>query len=101
MASAASGAATATPHYPLAARHGQRHCALSRVGTCAWSARRADESDICPKTHLTLAGWGDLQVGAFIKRLRHEGCGGAPKLVELATGIPGSGVQVRRIVLVG
>jgi hypothetical protein len=53
------------------------------------------------ETHRTFAGWVDLRVGDFIKRLRREGCGGAPKLVELATGIPGSGVQVRRIVLVG
>jgi hypothetical protein len=53
------------------------------------------------ETHLSLAGWGDLRVGEFIKRLRHEGCGGAPKLVELVTGIAGSSVRVRRIVLVG
>jgi hypothetical protein len=54
------------------------------------------------ETHLTLVGWGDLPIGDFIKRLRHEGCGGEPKLVELLTGIPGSSSgRVRRIVLVG
>jgi hypothetical protein len=50
--------------------------------------------------HLTIAGHGDRRVGDLIRRLKHEGCGGKPKLVELITGIPGSSAWQRRIVLV-
>jgi hypothetical protein len=52
------------------------------------------------ETHLTIAGHGDRRVGDLIRRLKHEGCGGKPKLVELITGIPGSSAWQRRIVLV-
>jgi hypothetical protein len=41
------------------------------------------------ETNLTIAGHGDRRVGDLIRRLKHEGCGGRPKLVELITGIPG------------
>jgi hypothetical protein len=52
------------------------------------------------ETHLTIAGHGDRRVGDPIGRLKHEGCGGKPKLVELITGIPGSAAWRRRIVLI-
>jgi hypothetical protein len=51
------------------------------------------------ETHLTIAGHGYERVGDLIRRLKHEGCGGKPKLVELITGIPGSSAWLRRIVL--
>lgn len=52
------------------------------------------------ETHLTIAGHGDRRVADLIGRMRHEGCGGRPKLVELTTGIPGSSVWQRSILLV-
>ena len=52
------------------------------------------------ETHLTIAGHGDRRVADLIGRLKHDGCGGKPKLVELITGIPGSSAWQRRIVLV-
>jgi hypothetical protein len=52
--------------------------------------------------HVTLAGRGDMLVGELVeKKLRHEGCGGRPKLAELVTDIPGSSSgSVRRILLI-
>jgi hypothetical protein len=52
------------------------------------------------ETHMTLAGKGDIVVRHIIPRLRHDGCGGAPRLVELITGIPGIHPHIRRIVFV-
>jgi hypothetical protein len=53
------------------------------------------------ETHLTIAGHGDRRVSDLIRRLKHEGCGRKPKLVEFITGIPGSSAWQRRIVLAG
>jgi hypothetical protein len=39
------------------------------------------------------------RVGDLIGRLKYNGCGGKPKLVELITGITGSASWQRRIVL--
>src|SRR5262245_20041831 len=46
--------------------------------------------------------WQDATAREIVRRLIHEGCGGRPKVVELATDISGSGSQVPRSVrLVG
>jgi hypothetical protein len=52
------------------------------------------------ETHLTLAGFGDQRLGDLLAKMRHDGCGGRPKFVELLTGIPGASRPVRRIVLI-
>lgn len=44
---------------------------------------------------------GDRRVGDLITRLKNDGYGGKPKLVELITGIPGSSAWQRRVVLMG
>jgi hypothetical protein len=49
---------------------------------------------------MTLAGFGDQRLGDLLAKMRHDGCGGRPKFVELLTGIPGASRPVRRIVLV-
>jgi hypothetical protein len=51
------------------------------------------------ETHATLAGHGDRIIGEIIERMRHDGCGGQPGLVELVTSIPGASRPVRRIIL--
>jgi hypothetical protein len=50
------------------------------------------------ETYTTLSGTGDLPISRLIARLRHDGCGGEPKFVELITDVPGVGRPVRRIV---
>jgi hypothetical protein len=49
---------------------------------------------------MTIAGLGDQRVGDPLARMRHDGSGGRPKLVELITGIPGASRPVRRILLI-
>ena len=52
------------------------------------------------ETHLSLGGMGDVRIGDLIGRMRHSGCGGNPKLVELVTGVVGvTSNPMRRIVL--
>jgi hypothetical protein len=44
--------------------------------------------------------WHDATLRDIIARMRHDGCGGRPKLVELVTGIEGASSRpVRKIVL--
>ena len=45
--------------------------------------------------------WQDAAVREVVLRLLHEGCGGAPKVVELVTTIEGSGRKARRVRLMG
>jgi hypothetical protein len=53
------------------------------------------------ETHMTLAGYGDQRLGDLVRRMRHDGCGGAPARVELVSEVPGvSGRPMRRVALV-
>jgi hypothetical protein len=62
---------------------------------------RCDQERYVSQAQLIRKGLGDEPVRLFIGRLRHEGCGGRPKTVELVTDMPGlSREPVRRIGLV-
>ena len=50
-------------------------------------------SGIWPRRTLTLGGMGDVRIGDLTGRMRHSGCGGEPKLVELVIGVVGSDVE--------
>jgi hypothetical protein len=47
------------------------------------------------ETLMTVAGRGDQIIADLIERMRHDGCGGRPGLVELITAIPGASLQCR------
>jgi hypothetical protein len=62
---------------------------------------RCDGERYVSLDHLIRRGPGHELVLLFIGRLRHDGCGGRPKLVELVTNVPGvSSKPIRRIELI-
>ena len=45
--------------------------------------------------------WLDVTIGEAILLMGHDGCGGAPKVVERVTTVEGSGRKPRRVRLLG